>query len=399
MNIEIIILLAILVLAIVFFVMEWLPMEVTAMGALGLMLLFGILFPGHTIISAEEAVSGFSNKAVITIGAIFIISRSLVKTGFLEVLADTIYRSTGNHKWLAISVFLITVSIISGFINNTAAVAIFIPLAIDLSQRFHISPTKILIPLSYAAIFGGTLTLIGTSTNLVVSSVMETTVMPNGDMLQPFSMFEFTKLGLIFLAVGTIYNLILARWVLPSRSILSSLTQKYHMSRYLTEFKIDENSPMIGKTYDKIPLDEDFNFQVLLVIRDGLRFRKNLSTMNIRKGDVFLARVNLGDIMRLKDELKFLLLSDVKMSQEELSGKNHVIVEGIIAQYSSLIGKTLKEYNFRHTYHGFVLAIRRQREILREKVAHIRLKFSDTLLIMVPKNKLEQLRSSSDIIV
>ena len=214
---------------VVFFVMEILPIEVTAMGAIGLLLLFDVL-------SWQEAISGFSNPAVITIGAIFIMSRALVKTGFLEVFADFLAKKGGNRKWLTIFIFLLTVSIISGFINNTAAVAIFIPLAIDLCQRFRISPTKILLPLSYAAIFGGTLTLIGTSTNLIVSSVMEEFNMT------PFSMFEFTKLGVIFLVLGTLYNLIISKWFMPSRSIISSLTRKYHMGSFLTEFKIDRKS-------------------------------------------------------------------------------------------------------------------------------------------------------------
>ena len=171
---------------VIFFALEVLPMEVTAMGAIGILLLFDIL-------SWQEAISGFNNPAVITIGAIFIMSRALVKTGFLEVFADFLIKRGGRNKLFTISIFLITASIISGFINNTAAVAIFIPLGIDLCQRLHISPSKLLLPLSYAAMFGGTLTLIGTSTNLVVSSIM---IEYN---LVPFSMFEFTKLGLIFL--------------------------------------------------------------------------------------------------------------------------------------------------------------------------------------------------------
>ena len=221
---------------VVLFTFEIFPIEVTAMGALGVLLLFDIL-------SWKEAISGFSNPAVITIGAIFIMSRSLVKTGFLEVFADFLVHKGGTYKWFTIFIFLLTVSIISGFINNTAAVAIFIPLAIDLCQRFQISPTKLLLPLSYAAIFGGTLTLIGTSTNLVVSSAMEEFH------LKPFSMFEFTKLGLIFLFFGTIYNIIITKWFMPSRSIISSLTRKYHLGSFLTEFKVDKASPLLGKTY------------------------------------------------------------------------------------------------------------------------------------------------------
>ena len=165
-------------LMIISFLLELVPMEVTALATLA-------AFWGLGILNIEEIISGFGNKAVITIGAIFIISRSLVKTGFLEVLADYLYKIAGNRPWVSFSIFFLTVAIISGFINNTAAVAIFIPLAINLCQKFHISPTKILLPLSYAAIFGGTLTLIGTSTNIIVNSFLE----ERG--LATFAMFEF----------------------------------------------------------------------------------------------------------------------------------------------------------------------------------------------------------------
>ena len=371
---------------VVFFVMEILPIEVTAMGAIGILLLFDVL-------TWQEAISGFSNPAVITIGAIFIMSRALVKTGFLEVFADFLAKKGGNRKWLTIFIFLLTVSIISGFINNTAAVAIFIPLGIDLCQRFRISPTKVLLPLSYAAIFGGTLTLIGTSTNLVVSSIME------GMNLAPFSMFEFTKLGLIFLVLGTLYNMIISKWFMPSRSIISSLTRKYHMGSFLTEFKVGEDSPLIGNAYKDLDISQKYNLQVYKIIRDSKNIRFNLQNIIIREGDIFLVHINVKDMLKFKDEMKVLLLTDVKMNVAELTGKNHVIVEGLVSQQSALIGKTLQEFDFRNRYGSFVLAVKRQRELLRDKIAHIRLKFSDTLLIMVPKERLEILRTSNNLIV
>ena len=366
--------------------MEIFPLEVTAMGAIGILLLFNVL-------TWQEAISGFSNRAVVTIGAIFIMSRALVKTGFLEVFVDFLVKKGGKQKWLTIFIFLLTVSIISGFINNTASVAIFIPLAIDLCQRFHISPTKVLLPLSYAAIFGGTLTLIGTSTNLVVSSIMEELN------LAPFSMFEFTKLGIIFLVLGTLYNMVISKWFMPSRSIISSLTRKYHMGSFLTEFKVDEDSPLIGHTYSEMDISKTYNLQVYKIIRDSKNIRFNLQNMIIRIGDIFLVQINVKDMLKFKDDMKVLLLSDVKMNQAELTGKNHVIVEGIVSQQSSLIGKTLQEFDFRNRFGSFVLAVKHQRELLREKVAHIRLRFSDTLLIMVPKERLEILRTSNDLIV
>ena len=372
-----------------FFIFEMLPLEV------GILLLFNI-------ISWQDAISGFSNPAVITIGAIFIMSRALVKTGFLEVFVDFLVQKTGHRKWFTLFIFLLVTSFISGFINNTAAVAIFIPLAIDICQRFSISPTKVLLPLSYAAIFGGTLTLIGTSTNLVVSSIMEnlSSLQEYSHLnLTPFSMFEFTKLGIIFLVLGTIYNFIIIRWFMPSRAIISSLTRKYHLGSFLTEFQVGSDSPLVGYKYEKFNLSEQYNLQVYKIIRNGESIRYNLKHVIIEEDDIFLVHIDIKQMLRLKDDMKILLLSDVKMNQEELSGKNHVIVEGIISQQSMLQNKTLREIDFKRRFGSFVLAIKHQRELIREKVAHVKLKFSDTLLIMVPKEKLEILRKSNDLII
>ncbi|MFL2988585.1 hypothetical protein DBW61_01435 [bacterium] len=433
-----IILLIVISFAIVFFTMEILPLEVTALAAVGLLLLFDV-------ITIDQAISGFSNNAVITIGAIFILSRSLVKTGFLEVLAQFLYKLGGNNAWVTICIFFITVSLISGFINNTAAVAIFIPVIFKMCQKFHISPTKLLMPLSYAAILGGTLTLIGTSTNLVVSSVVENTYehfidcsdqvdefgsiykicadedgwksdMGNNrydigdkyldinnnkvwDKLEPISMFEFTKIGLIFMVIGIIYITIVSRWFLPSRAITTSLTQKYHMQKYLTEFKVPENSKLVGKSFNYLNIYNEYGFQPYKIIRENQELIYNLNSAIIHKDDVVIGQIQLGEIIRFKDNINVLLLSDVKINQSELTGQNFILVEGLISHQSSIIGKTLNDYDFKHRFSSFVLAIKRQKELLREKIAHIKLKFSDTILIMVPKIKLNSLKQSKDLII
>ena len=377
----------IITIMIISFVFEIVPMEVTALGTVGLLLVFNI-------VTIDEAIAGFSNKAVITIGAIFIISKALVKTGFLEVLSHYLYKLGGNNKWLTFSIFFITTAIISGFLNNTAAVAIFIPLALKLCQKFHISPTKILLPLSYAAIFGGTLTLIGTSTNLIVNSFLE-----NHSTIEPFKMFEFTKLGIIFCLVGIFYNLIISRWILPSRAITSSLTQKYHMSTYLTEFKIEKDSKLIGKSISDFNVKKKYEFDIVKIIRNKIDLTIALNDTIVRKDDVLLIQINVKDILSFKKELGLLLLSDIKLSQNELTGSNHVLVEGLIPQNSSIIGKTLSQLNYREMYSSFVLAISRQSELLRDKVAHIKLRFSDTLLIMIPKDKIDSIREKNELII
>ena len=262
-----IILLIILAFATLSFIFEWMQIEVTALAVAGIILLVDVIaveafgYTDFLLKEHNEIFAGLSNSAVIAIGSMFVLSRSLVKTGFLVFFADFMYKWAGRWKWLAIFVVLFIVSILSGLINNTAVVAIFIPFIMDICQRYHISPSKLLLPLSYAAIFGGTLTLIGTSTNLLVNSIIESSINPDcivtaEDPLclytKPFRMFEFTKLGLIFLGIGTIYNIIAARWFIPSRAIVSSLTQKYHITQYITEYRVTSKSAILSKTFKEL---------------------------------------------------------------------------------------------------------------------------------------------------
>ena len=399
-DINIIILGVILLFAMFSFIFEWMQIEVTALAVAGLILLVDVVadvsgYPAFLLANHEDIFKGFSNSAVIAIGAMFVLSRALVRTGFLVVFADVMYKWAGRWRWMSISLFLIVVSLLSGLINNTAVVAIFIPFVIDICQRYHISPSKLLLPLSYAAIFGGTLTLIGTSTNLLVNSIIENT--PGKEHLV-FGMFEFTKLGLIFLAVGTLYNIVVARWLIPSRAIVSSLTQKYQISKYVTEYKVDQKSSLIGQAFKNIKNEIDYTAGIMKILRSGVSI-KNPESVTIQQDDVLIVNINADNILKFKSQFSLLILPDVKMSQQELEGDNHILVEAIITQNSNLIGKTLRDSNFRNIFSSFVLAIKRQTELLRNKVSNIKLKFSDTLLIMIPREKLHKIKDSFDFIV
>ena len=229
------ILLALLGATLLSFLLELLPVEVTSMC-----LLAGLLVTG--IVPVDVAVGGLSNPGVVTIGGLFVLSHSLVRTGFLEIAADPISRRFGRRRWVGVSVMLSMVALMSAFLNNTAVVAMTLPLAVDLCRRLRLSPSRVLMPLSFAAIFGGTLTLIGTSTNLLVSSFAQ-------DLGQdPIGMFELTPLGLIFLAVGMVYVLVMAPRALPERTAVEELTRKYEMAAYLTELRVPAGSKIVGKT-------------------------------------------------------------------------------------------------------------------------------------------------------
>lgn len=386
MTVEIVFLVFLICMAMVFFIFEFFPVDVTTILLLTVLLMTGYL-------DTNEAISGFSNKAVLTIALMFILSNALVKTGVLEVIGERLSRFGEKKQWVAIGVFLVSVSLFSGFINNTAAVTISIPLAMLLCQKFQISPSKILMPLSFAGIYGGTLTLIGTSSNLLVSSILE------GQGMNPLGMFEFTKLGIVFLVVGTMYNLLIMPKILRSCSVASNLIKKYDLSPYLTELKISNDSSLIGSTCLRSGINQNYNIKVLAVIRDKLRFESSLQYLELLQGDILIIEGKMDDFVRFKEKEKLLLLTEIKINEAELTAGDNIVVEGLLLPQSNLIGKTLQDINFYRKFGAFVLAIRRERSILRDKIAHIILHFADTLLIFLPKSQLELFSGSQDVAI
>ncbi|UCH61669.1 MAG: SLC13 family permease [Fidelibacterota bacterium] len=386
MTLEILFMLGLLVVTLLVFALELFPMEVTALGMLAILLVVGI-------VDAQHAVVGLSNPAVVTIGMLFVLSHALTKTGLLEVAAGRLSQMVGPRKWLGVTIMLVTVSLSSAFLNNTAVVAMFIPLAIDLSRRLRISPSKVLLPLSYAAIVGGTLTLIGTSTNLIVNSFVTGSGMP------ALGMFEFTRMGWIYALAGVAYATIFARRILPSRAGLDSLTGKYHMGTYLTELRVQEDSALTGKTCKDVGVNQNYDITVLAILRDKRRIVENIRNIPLLPGDTMIVRGVVDNIMRLRKEQGVSLLSDIKLGDEALAANEQVLAEGLVTQTSRLINKTLRELDFRRRYGAFVLAVRRHGSTLRKKIAHASLQASDTLLMLAPKERLNELRRSDDMII
>ena len=388
MTADIAIVLIILIFGFILFVTEMFSIDVTAVLILTLLLLFGYLDP-------SEAVSGFSNPAVVTIALLFILSHALQKTGILEYLINRINRLTNISRNLGNAVFFLSIGLASALVNNTAIVAIFIPVTIRMADKFKISPSKLLIPLSYAAILGGTLTLVGTSTNLLVSSIYSS----SGDVI-PLGMFEFTKYGSILMIIGLLYLMFIAPKILPSRTTTSSLTKSYRLGGYLTEMKILDDSPLVGKTC----LDRGVNYNYDVMVLSIFRRKKELISQNIRKtelkaGDVLFVRGTLENFLRMKEVEKISLLTDEKLTQKELEKENNVLVECLLTNESDLIGESLMKANFRRRYGAFILAIRREGTIFRKKIAHIILNAFDTLLIYAPENKINSLSKNAGFIV
>lgn len=387
MTFEIAIVLGIILLAFILFVTEALPIDVVALSLLGFLFLGNFLTP-------TEALSGFSNPAVITIAVLFILSHALQKSGVLEYLILTLNRLVSHSKVLGLAVYLLSISIASAIVNNTAIVAIFMPVTIRLAHKYRISPSKVLIPLSYAAILGGTLTLVGTSTNLLVNSIL----VSSGD-FKPLGMFEFTKYGAISLVVGLIYVLFVAYRLLPSRTITTSLTKSYHMGGYLTEMKIMENSPLVGQTCLERRINQDYDVMVLDIMREKQLITTNIRNTVLKAGDVLFVKGAVDNFLRMKEVEKVALLTDEKLTQTELTQADNVLVECLLTENSSLLDRSLMEANFRRRFGSFVLAIRREGAIFRRKIAHIILRAFDTLLIYGPREKINEMAGSGDFLV
>ena len=388
MTLEIAIVLGVITLMFILFVMELFPLDVTALSILAVVLVLGYISP-------EEAISGFANPAVITIALFFVLSHALQKSGILEYMVIRLNKLTERSRFLGLFVFLISVALASAFVNNTAIVAIFIPLTIRLAQKYNLSPSKLLMPLSYIAIIGGTLTLVGTSTNLLVNSIYVNSISSS----PPLGMFEFAKFGLVMLVIGMAYLLIAVPFLIPSRTVTSSLTKSYHMGGYLTELKVSAESPLVGRTCKERAVNKNYDITVLDILRDGKLISKNIRDTFIHPEDILFVRGSLENFLRMKEVEKVTMLIDEKLTQDELIHDDNTLVECLITNQTDLVGKSLMEINFRRRFGSFILAIRREGEILRKKIAHVVLQAFDTLLIYGPIEKIKELSDSGDFIV
>ena len=379
MTFEIAFVLAIIGLAFILFVTETFSLDITALLILSILFGFGFLTP-------EEAISGLSNPAVITIALLFTLSHALQKTRILEYLVIKINQIASKSQILGLGVYLLTIGIASALVNNTAIVAIFMPVTIRLAHQYHISPSKVLIPLSYAAILGGSLTLVGTSTNLLVNSIY----LESGG-TDSLGMFEFAKYGSISLVVGLIYILWIAPRLLPSRTVTSSLTKSYHLAGYLTEIKITGGSPLVGSTCKDPQINQNYDVMILDIQREGQLISQNIGSCILKEGDILFVKGSVESFLRIKEVEKVTLLTDEKLTQKELEQKDNILMECMVSDKSDLVGQTLMESNFRQQFGTFILAIRREGLIIREKIAHVLLKSYDTLLVYGSRDKLNDL--------
>ncbi|MCA9796651.1 MAG: SLC13 family permease, partial [Candidatus Eremiobacteraeota bacterium] len=375
MTVEIFFTLVMAAATVVLFVTEKFRVDVVAALTMTAFLVSGIITP-------EQGISGFSNPATVTVAAMFILSAGLYRTGALDNLAALIARAGGSSPWLTALSLMLVVGVISAFINNTAAVAIFLPVTFDLARRCKISPSKLLIPLSFASLFGGACTLVGTSTNVLVSSIAKN----HG--LQPFGMFEMAPLGLLLAAFGIAYMLTIGMPLLPSTREPENLEGEFELAPYLCEIVVAADSQSCGHPLATAPLIQEQDLDVLEVRRQGQNFWNPSGDFVLQAADVLRVRCAVHDLMASAQHHGVSFRAEGPGSVEE-----RAFVEAVVGPGSPLIGHSLSSYRFRERFPASAIALRRSDTIRHSRLAATRLRVGDVLLLATKQEAVDRLRN------
>ncbi len=379
MSIEIIILLAVIVFLIWGLYTEIFHPAAVFLISVAVLVIFGILKP-------SEALSGFSNEQIATIILLLLISNIIRKTGIINLYFSKILSDKSSEKTFFAKMFL-TVSTLSSFLNNTPIVAMLIPYIYDWCKKKNLYPSKFLIPLSYAAILGGTITLIGTSTNLIINGF----VVESG--MKPFHVFDFAYVGIPTTLIGFLYMFFIGRKLLPVREdIIKSFLQK--KKEYLVETVIQENSELIGKSITEAKLRNLKGLFLVEIIRKNKKISPVSPTEVLEKGDILIFAGETESITDLISSKTGLSLPELCFINSQ-SSKNEII-EVVISNNSSLINKKVRDTDFRAKYDAAILAVHRNGEKLSGKIGEIILKPGDLLLLLTGKDFWKRAEDTTD---
>lgn len=370
--------LAILVGMLVLFVRETYPVEVTAIGGACLMLLLGIL-------PQADAVKALSNAAPWTIAAMFIIAGGLVRTGALDSATQAALRYVKTHPMASLGVISASVAAMSAFMNNTPIVVVMIPVFMQIARQLSLSPSKLMIPLSYLAIFGGTVTLIGTSTNIVVDGVAR----ERG--LEPFGIFEITPLGIAVCLVGMTYLALFTKRLLPDRDSMAMMLTDRSRMKFFTEVAVPEDSPIAGQKVTEVALFKRDNMRVVDVLRGDASLRRQLSEVVLETGDRVVLRTPMSEVLALQES------RDLRMV-DKLSSVQTTTVEVLITPGCAMVGRSLGSMRLRRRYGVYPLAVHRKNQNIGRQLDDLVVQVGDTLLLEGAPADIQRLAADMDVV-
>ncbi|MDR9381094.1 MAG: SLC13 family permease [Natronomonas sp.] len=380
--------------ALALFVSEVIPNDVTAIGVIGAL----VIFEPWTGVGARAAISGFANPATVTIVAMYMLSAGIQNTGIVHRLGVYLADFTAGNEFRALVATVGTTGPIAGFINNTPVVAVFIPMISDLADEAAVSPSKLLLPLSYAAILGGTLTLIGTSTNILASEYARTLI----DGRSGIGMFEFTPLGIVILAVGLAYLLTIGRRLTPARiPAESDLVEEFDLDDHLAVVSVSPDSPAVGMSVEAFSAEYLVETRILQIRRNGEVFAAPRTDQRIEAGDQLVVHGTLQAVNRLGKVtgLKQILREDVTEETFIEPTVDETLARAVVPEESAYVGETIAEARIAAFHDTTVLAIRRGDELLRTDLDERTLRPGDLLLVWTTPTSIEYFTDSGELVI
>ncbi|HEY0945964.1 MAG TPA: SLC13 family permease [Opitutaceae bacterium] len=386
MTWEIALVFLLLIAVLVSFVWEKIPPDLTALALFVVLIATGLLKP-------EKAFSVFSNTAPLTVGAMFILSAALVKCGAIDRLSSVVEASARLPYAVVMLALVLVVAAISAFINNTPVVVVFLPVVLNLARKMRLAPSKLLIPLSYAAVLGGCCTLLGTSTNLVVNGIMTAKGLPG------FTMFELGWIGLPITLIGGVYLAFLGKRLLPVREMLTSILTDEERREYITEAFVQPASPVLGKTLAEAGLTRARGIRILEIVRDGIALYIDPQNIHLKAGDRLILACRLKGIAHTRRLAGIDLVTELNLGLEQIAAHEGSLVEAVVTPHSTIIGHTVREVNFRQRYRMVVLALHRKGKNVREQIETLPIEGGDVLLMMGTDQAIDALRGNDDLVL
>ncbi len=386
MNTDIALTLAIILMALILFATEKLRVDLVA-----LLVLLAVSITG--LVSKEQVFLGFANSAVITIWAVYIVSGGLFKTGVADKLGSFILRLSGSSEPRLIVVIMLTCGFMSAFMNNVGAVAILMPAVIGISKKTNIPVSKLLIPLAFSSLLGGKMTLIGTPANILAQGIL----IARG--LTPFGFFEITPMGILVLATGIIYMVLIGRRLLPVRETAADPLESSQLREYISEVLVTDQSELKGKNLYESGLGADYDLTVLSIIREGKPLVGLHRDVVIQDQDHLILEGSAQNLLTAKENLNFDIQTDLDIDISDLDTEQSNIFEATLAPRSTMVGRTLNTVNFRDSFGMTTLAIYRQGDVITRHLRDVPLRFGDSLLLQGSPGRIRSLQKGNEFLV